>query len=161
MKLIPLTRGMFTKVDDADFDWLNQWKWCMDRKDGYASRGQWDGERVRHVSMSRLILGLETGDLRQPDHINQDRLDNQRVNLRICTASENARNRRLLRADNTSGFRGVHVKPDGKFQSYIYHHRKRIHLGYFVSLKEAVAARDQKAKELHGAFAVLNGANNG
>jgi hypothetical protein len=162
MKLISLTRGLFTKVDDADYEWLSQWKWSIEGKTRlYAVRGQWDGQGVRHVSMSRLILGLEKGDPRQPDHINRDTLDNQRANLRIATASENARNRRLLRSDNTSGFRGVHVKPDGRFQSYIYHHRKRIHLGYFVNVRDAIAARDAKAKELHGEFAVLNGVING
>ena len=52
------------------------------------------------------------------DHINGDRLDNRRQNLRVCTQGQNNCNR-LERVDNTSGFRGVSQRKDGRYQAYI------------------------------------------
>lgn len=41
VKLIPLTQGLFTLVDAADFERLNAFKWCASTHDGksYAVRG--------------------------------------------------------------------------------------------------------------------------
>ncbi len=48
-KLIPLTQGKVTIVDDADFDWLNQWKWYAfkNRNTWYAGRDIWQYGRCR------------------------------------------------------------------------------------------------------------------
>ena len=76
------------KVDVSDFDYLSQWKWKL-HKNGYAYRNSRHG----NIYMHRLILnppnGLET------DHINLDRLDNRRENLRAVTHAENLKTRRV------------------------------------------------------------------
>lgn len=152
MKMIPLTRGQFAKVDDADYGWLTQWKWSLNS--GYACRGIWDGAKVCYVSMHRLLLGLEFGDPRKADHVNRDTLDNQRVNLRIATSSQNAANRSLA----PGKLRGVNQHDCGRWQVNLTFQGKRMWLGCFNSPQEAASARDKKFKELHGEFAMLNGA---
>ncbi len=94
MKEIQLTQGQVALVDDADYEWLNQWKWfvCWNHhvRSFYAVRNIRlpSGQRTT-LKMHRLLLGLERGDPRQCDHINHQTLDNQRGNLRIVTNQEN------------------------------------------------------------------------
>jgi hypothetical protein len=57
--------------------------------------------------MHREVLGLAADDSRVVDHVNRDRLDNRRSNLRLLSAAENAQNQGPARG-STSRFRGVH-----------------------------------------------------
>ena len=98
MKKIELTQDQYAIVDDADYDWLNQWKWFAykhRRGNFYAARMSptKNGSRF-YIRMSREILGLEHNDKRQGDHIHHNTLDNRRANLRICTNAENLKNRK-------------------------------------------------------------------
>ena len=63
------------------------------------------------ISVHRLIMGLQYGDIRQVDHINHNGLNNRRNNLRICTFQENHRNSQHA-SNNTTGFKGVHRYDD-------------------------------------------------
>ena len=94
MREIPLCDGAAALVDDEDFDWLNQWKWHLGAG-GYASRREWNAveKRTRGVLMHRLILNAPPPIGYVVDHINRNRLDNRRANLRLSTFQENARNR--------------------------------------------------------------------
>jgi len=152
-KTIPLTRGKVAIVDDEDYEWLNQWKWCCsDRM--YAVRGKIHGDKLSHLSMHRVILSAKEGDI--TDHINRDKLDNRRSNLRLCTPAESARNQNL-RKDNKSGYKGVHWHPvDKKWCAKICVHGKRTFLGNYDQVEDAARAYDQAAIELHGEFARLN-----
>lgn len=94
MKLIPLTKGKFAKVDDADFDWLNQWKWNACKAHNglyYARRYDYSGPRRKLVLMARLILGVTDPKI-LTDHEDRDTLNNQRYNLRESNKSLNAIN---------------------------------------------------------------------
>lgn len=82
----------------------------------------------------------------QIDHINRNRIDNQISNLREVSHKQNNQNKGKA-GNNTSGHTGVcWHKQKSKWQTHIKHNRKRIHLGYFATIEEAVAAR--KAGEL-------------
>src|SRR4051794_23713163 len=96
--------GSAILVDDGDFAWLNQWKWSISR--GYAVRRA-TGENVR---MHRLILGLKLGEY--TDHVNGNRLDNRRSNLRKATMAQNNQNR--ASRGSKSGYRGVSWHKAGK-----------------------------------------------
>lgn len=74
------------------------------------------------------------------DHINQDRSDNKIQNLRECTAHLNAQNTKL-RADNSSGHKGVCKDKHGKYLAYINYKKKRTYLCYVDTLEEAVKIR--------------------
>src|SRR2546423_13815911 len=98
MKIINLTKGKEALVDDELFDYLNQWKWYCDGR--YAKREQGRKNRVRFY-MHHMIIGCPINKM-VTDHINGNKLDNRRDNLRICTESTNNRNR-PVQANSKSG----------------------------------------------------------
>ena len=105
--------------------------------------------------MHRLILDAPDGA--QVDHIDHDSLNNQRSNLRLCTCSENQRNRRGRPKNNTSGYIGVAwYRRCGRWGSQIWVNGKDHWLGLFDDPAEAARVRDAAAKRLHGEFATLN-----
>jgi hypothetical protein len=138
-------------------------------------------KRSRSIFLHALIM--ETPKGMHTDHINGDSLDNRRQNLRVCTPSQNATNKRLRR-DSQSGYKGVYelkkpiktkyvskktgeVKyyfsmPKKKFQAYIANpdtpakRKRHIKLGWHTTAEEAAVAYDKKAVEIHGDFANIN-----
>lgn len=157
MKQILLTQGKFALVDDEDYERLNQHKWCA-----YKSRGLWyamsnikiEG-KYRHIKMHRFILDIQLGDKREVDHINHNTLDNRRSNIRICSHSENLKNR--VKGRGTSSFLGVHKeKNKKKWRSLINVEGRDLHLGYFIFEELAALAYDFAAMKYHREFASFN-----
>ena len=108
----------------------------------------------KSVYFHKLILGA-SNDV-EVDHINLNRFDNRRSNLRIASHAENQRNRRAHR-DNQSGFKGVCLNTHtGKYFAYINADKKRTYLGSFATSVQAAKAYDDAAIILHGEFARLN-----
>lgn len=86
------------------------------------------------------------------DHINGDRLDNRKSNLRICDRSQNQKNR-IMQSNNSSGVSGVsQFKVNGKWMAYISINKKRKHLGYFETMEEAIKARKEAEEKYNGEF---------
>ena len=82
----------------------------------------------------------------QIDHINRNKTDNRIANLREVTNKQNGQNA-SKRSDNTSGHPGVGWhKQSAKWVAQIKHNQKLIHLGYFTTLEEAIAARKAAEK---------------
>jgi hypothetical protein len=90
----------YALVDEVDGERIGALRWNLEPS-GYAS----NKTRVRKLYMHRFVLGIECGDSRQVDHINHDRLDNRRANLRAVTFNENRQN---LVPRGGSRYRGVH-----------------------------------------------------
>lgn len=157
MKKIPLTQGKFALVDDADFDWLNQWKWCAikGRSTFYAARrATYERGKQKGILMHRVLLGAPVG--LDVDHKNGDGLNNQRDNVRVGTPQQNSFNRRR-NAKGSSKFKGVCWYPPGrKWAARIRVNQHRFHLGYFSDETLAALAYDAAAKENFGDFARLN-----
>lgn len=84
------------------------------------------------------------------DHINGERLDNRRCNLRLVTKQQNALNSKKYK-NNTSGYTGVY-KRNNSWVAYIYYKKQYINIGSFKSKEEAIAARQQKEIELFGEY---------
>lgn len=153
MKKIPLTKGKFAIVDDEDFEYLNRIKWHITTK-GYAIHSI---KRI-NIWMHRYILekhnlyknGFEV------DHINRNRTDNRKINLRICTGSENRVNTTILKR-NKSGYKGVFWdKYNKKWEATISFNKKNYFLGLFDDPELASYAYIEKSKELHGEFSIYN-----
>jgi hypothetical protein len=79
-------------------------------------------------------------------------LNNAIENLRLATRSQNRANSEL-HSNSTTGFKGVHKTPSGKFQARIFDGTKKRYIGLFPSAEEAAEAYKFIAKELHGEFA--------
>jgi hypothetical protein len=159
MKRIPLTQGKFALVSDCDYVYLMQWKWCYHRShdEGYASRQiTRNGKRIV-IWMHRVILEhMGYKDFANSDHINRDKLDNRRCNLRPATNYQNGYNRRKQN-NNTSGYTGVYWnRAAKKWKAEIGVTGKSIFLGYYDDKKEAAKIYDKAALKYHGEFAVLN-----
>ena len=156
MREIPLTQGKVALVDDDDYERVNQWKWLCSRwhEKFYAARQSWNNGKPIWIRMHRFILSVKSPD--QVDHIDNDGLNNQKANLRICSQSENLWNRRAPRS-NKSGFKGVHWHhKEQRYRSVIHVGRRCIYLGKYKDAKEAARAYNTAALKYHGAFAKLN-----
>lgn len=145
--LIPLTQGRFAIVDAGMFDELNKWQWRRDK--WYATRTTRVSGKVVLVFMHRVVAG--TPPELETDHINRNGLDNRRSNLRDATHAQNQHNTSVPR-NNKLGVKGV-TKGRNKFIANIGHDGKRIHIGTFNTIEQAVSARDSVARSLHGEFA--------
>lgn len=158
MKQIPLSRGKFALVDDEDYEFLMQWKWHANNH-GYAVRSQntkdENGVNFKSmVCMHRVLINAPKD--KHVDHIDFDKLNNRKVNLRLCTLSENNRNN-PKRSHNTSGYKGVYLnKRNGKWFASIGFNGRFIYIGIFKDIKDAARAYNAAAIKYHGEFAVLN-----
>jgi hypothetical protein len=157
MKKIKLTQGKFALVDDADFDWLNQWNW-------YAQKHQYGnframrsrGSRKNHqvLYMHRVIMDAPKGI--DVDHRNLNTLDNQRDNLRLATRSQNLQNTRK-RPNKSSKYKGVSWHNIGKkWQARIAINKKALYLGLFESEMDAAKEYNACATKYFGEFARIN-----
>lgn len=147
-RLLDLPHGYQAVIDEAD--WPAVSKLTLYRgTNGYVYFSVWkDGKshpRTLHGLLTRPPRGSHT------DHINGDKLDNRRGNLRVVTPSRNQVNRKRLNRNNTSGVRGV-ARAFGKWRAQITVNRKNHHLGLFASKEEAIAARREAELEHYGEF---------
>lgn len=144
MKKIELTQGKYALVDDHDYKFLMQWKWCAAKSGNtyYAIRAcRINGKRTT-IRMHRVIAERMCLDLsHEIDHKGRNGLNNQRYNIRDSTGKQNQENRGLNK-NNKSGVKGVDFhKASDMWRATIRHNGKLIHLGLFDRLKDAVAAR--------------------
>ena len=150
MKQIKLARGKIAIVGDADFDYLNQFKWH--NHIGYARRTLIKNNKKAGILMHREILNPLKG--KEIDHINHNVLDNRKENLRICTRAENQWNR-SINLNNKVNLKGVSLKKgSGKWLAQIQKLGKKIHIGYYSTPQEAAIAYKQKAQELFSEFSL-------
>ena len=160
---IPLSgtrgRGLVATIDAGDRERVLAVapRWYL------ANRGQcivadvWDmsrGHRRRRcVKLHRIIINAPRGT--QVDHRNGDVLDNSRVNLRLCSNSENQRNRHRTRG--VSRFKGVvWHKGCNKWEARLNDGKKRHYLGLFSNEADAARAYNESAQKHFGDFACLN-----
>ena len=152
MKLIPLTQGYFAQVDDEDFDKLNQYKWrVLKAKSTFYATSDINDHSVR---MHRLIMNNPAG--MEVDHRDHNGLNNQKLNLRVCTQKQNAQNNKGW---SSSPYLGVSItKRKNKYyiQARITVNKKSIHLGYFKTIEDAAKARDMASLKYFGEHAHSN-----
>lgn len=126
---IYITDKIFTTIDDEDFELVSQYFW--DIHNGYLHSNK--------ILLHRLILNASKNQI--VDHIDHNKLNNQKNNLRLTKNIQNLHNKNLS-PKNKSGFCGVSWhKRLNQWQAMIKVNYKQIHLGNFDKLEDAIAAR--------------------
>lgn len=135
-KEIQLSKGNITIVDDDDFEWVSKNKWCIDGR-GYAVRRKpfsKGGKIILHREIMKTEKGMEV------DHVNGNRLDNRKENLRNVHHFQNGKNL-SIKSNNKTGYAGVSLdKRCGKYKTQIQVNGKFIFLGYYTDIEEAANA---------------------
>lgn len=153
MKEIILNNDAIALVDDEDFEKIQKSNWHVTPK-GYAARGVNMGNgKTKGYIMHREIMGLLHHDGKIVDHINGNKLDNRKSNLRICTNAENKSNCKPY-SNNKSGYKGVYKEKKGrKYTAQIRVNGEIFYLGSFLDPKKASAAYLNAAIAMKGDFA--------
>lgn len=132
-------------IDYDDFEKCKKISWCVDNK-GYANGGN---RKIGTVRMHRFILDAPKD--KQIDHINRNKLDNRKSNLRIVTNQQNQFNRGLNK-NNTSGYKGIHFnKTCKKWCCQITVNGKVVYSELFDNIESAIAKR----KSLEDAYYIV------
>lgn len=137
-------------VDAEDAARILAHRWFLTHQ-GYVCRyiGRTADGRWLRTRLHREVMGLQPGDPRAVDHINRDKLDNRRANLRIASQAENAQNL-TPRRGTTSQYRGVSwCSRDKAWIARANVGRVKVWQGYFKDEHEAgVAVAAARARHL-------------
>jgi len=145
MKPVPVWGGggnqiiAWAKVSDEDYAHAKQFRWYM--SDGYVVRTMYrpDGSKTS-ISMHRDLMQIAHGDEMEVDHVDRDRLNNQRENLRKATRWENERNHE--REEHYSRKVGVTFDESrGKWKAQASLDGVYVYLGLFEREETAILAR--------------------
>jgi hypothetical protein len=142
LKEIPLTQGKVALVDDGDYNYLNQFKWCVAHwRNGYYAVRK---EKSKVVIMHRVIMNAPKNKV--IDHIDGNGLNNLKSNLRIVSNRQNLQNRHV---NKTSKYPGVSwYKRLNKWHTQIRIKNKQKDLGYFENERKAAKAYERECREL-------------
>lgn len=152
--IIHTSKGEIIFIDKEDYDYFSQWKWSVN-SDGLVYRCTIKSKKSITVYLHREIMRARVDE--EVDHINHNKLDNRKENLRLCIHQQNSFNKtKPKRVKPTSSkYKGVYSVRN-KWRAIITLNNKKRHLGYFNTEEEAALAYNIKAKELFGEFACLN-----
>lgn len=157
MRQIELTKGYWTLVDEEDYQKVIQYNWSAyvrfrsGKPQVYAIRSISTPKGRTTISLHRWLLAAPKGT--EIDHRNGNGLDNRRINLRLCTSSENSKAKHSSCAK--SGYKGVSCS-GSKWIARIRVNYKEIYLGTFTTARKASIAYNRAAKQHFGEFAVAS-----
>lgn len=141
-------------IDVEDISRVSQYKWRLSK--GGTERSKCanvltgNGKETYTNSLHRHIM--DCPDEMYVDHINGNRLDNRKVNLRICSNQENNFNT-VKRSINTSGYKGIwYDKTRDKWCSEIKVNGKKIFIGRYINIENAAFTRFYAESLLHKEF---------
>ena len=123
----------YVLLDDQDYELLSRWSWKMSRVDGYPRRTIRTRTGYTTLYMHQVLLG-KTDHCNVVDHLNGNRLDYRRANLRRCSQSENLINMHVIHGK--CGVPGVY-REHSKYRARVVRYKKKITLGLFDTVEEA------------------------
>jgi len=161
MKEIQLTQGQVALIDDDDFESVSKHKWYAKKNNVkckivyYACTNITLNGKRNTIRMHQFILGKAPNG-KEIDHANGITLDNQRDNIRFCTRQQNRYNS-MGSPYSVTKCKGVTYNEKSKmYRVRVNRDGKRVHVGCFAILEEAVAMYDIYALRYQGEFAYLN-----
>lgn len=145
----------YTTVDESMLPELLNFTWFKTTQ-GYVATDMVENGKRRRVLLHRFILNAP--ERKVVDHINGNRLDNRKSNLRLCTQQQNTFNARST-TGNKHGYKGIRFdkrQPRKGWIAQITFNRKNIYLGSHYTKEEAALAYNEAARNYFGNFAKLN-----
>ena len=146
------SKGRSFFISPQDEELVQRYTWYVSNR-GYVERKDWaKGRNITRRLHRAIIINAE-----MVDHINGDRTDNRRINLRACTRSQNAMNTKIP-SDNKFGYKGIirrmeqNYKDRDVFRVVIQIDKKRINVGTYFNLAEAADARIAVEKKYYGEY---------
>lgn len=141
-------------ININDLHIYHKYKWYYDKRDNRLFTGGGSRYGIKTIHIYKLILDLKRHIC--IDHINGNRMDNRRCNLRVCSLGQNNINKKKIQKFS-SIYKGVFwAKDREKWRAQIKFKYIRRHIGTYDNEIDAAKAYDIKAKELFGEFAILN-----
>ena len=136
-------------LDEDNYEnFVKGYKFSLNNNGYVRFSGAKDG--LNKKFLHRIIM--DAPDDKMVDHINGNKRDNRRENLRLCNNTENGRNRGK-QSTNTSGFKGVcWNKQKSKWKAEIQVDGKSKFLGYFDDPQIAYQSYCRAATKYHGEF---------
>lgn len=140
-KGVEITRA---KIDLEDVEKVSLYKWKYNKYSGYIEN--------RNIKLHNLIMGFKGNRFVQVDHIDRNKLDCRKQNLRIVTSQENIINRGMQK-NNKSGVKGVSlIRKINKWYAPIGFGGKTYNLGVFKNKEEAIVSRKKAEIKFFGEY---------
>jgi len=128
-----------------DWDKVTSYNWHIDAKGYVVTQVDRNISKLHHLIL-RPYDGL------QIDHINRNKKDCRRSNLRFASNRENAANKSVYRNNFSTGHKNVYLTSN-KYRVVISKNGVAHHFGYFDNIKEAIQIANRARQELFGEFA--------
>lgn len=153
--------GVFNNTlidDDCKYLLEHQW-WAYRPQNGnkvYAIRKTLDedGNLIKTYYMHREITECPAG--LTVDHLNNNALDNRKLNLRVCNNTENSQNTKRNKRITSRGIKWSKKDGNSTYESSYMNAGKKRHGGRYLSKEDAILARDLLCIQFCGEFAGVN-----
>lgn len=141
--------------DKEDYDLIKDYCWNIDNSNGYVKTiDRIDGSGK--IYLHRLVMRCEKGDNTTIDHIDRNRINCRKCNLRFVTKCQNSMNAGI-RSDNISGVKGVYWdKGKNKWIAKITVNKQDIYLGNYNNFEDAESARKEAEEKYFGEYNIIN-----
>mgnify|MGYP003304836051 CR=1 FL=1 len=139
--------------DIDDYEQIKEYCWFIDDR-GYVLANTFGEKKQKMIQMHRLLMNFPEG--RDIDHINHNTKDNRRINLRVCSHSDNQKNIKLS-SKNTSGVTGVSWdKYRNSWKVQMQANNEPVKIGRFTNFDDAVKARKEAEEKYFGEYSYDN-----
>lgn len=142
---VPLADGTFAIIETADIHLIEDTSWSVS-DNGYVVGGS--AKRPTRAMHRRILSPAKGTDV---DHINGDKRDNRRANLREATRAQNLWNSK--KRSNVTGYTGVRLTRDrSAYSAAIRLNGTTYDLGRFSTAEQAAEAYRRVAESSRGEF---------